>query len=97
MTQKPSRPQSQLDTETVVRAPVSSGDAAQSQTGPGPWLDHSRIFAGSRPASVRRGLEPAFLLFESEVMESLHRRAAQRGLAYDALVRMIVRDHVEEY
>ncbi len=63
----------------------------------GPWLDHARIFAGPRPASVRRGLEPAFLLFETEVMEALHRRAARRGLGYDTLVRMIVRDHVGEY
>lgn len=61
------------------------------------WFDHSRIFAGPRPVSARRGLEPAFLLIETEVMEALQTRAAQRGLSYDALVRLIVREHVLDY
>lgn len=61
------------------------------------WYDHSRIFAGPRPASVRRGLEPAFLLIETEVLEALQIRAARRGISYDALVRLIVRDHVQDY
>ena len=83
----------------AARVPVN-GRPAQSPPEPqrsGPWLDHARIFAGPRPASARRGLEPAFLLFETEVMEALHARAARRGLGYDTLVRMIVRDHVGEY
>ncbi len=61
------------------------------------WYDHSRIFAGPRPVSARRGLEPAFLLIETEVMEALQARAAERGLSYDALVRLIVREHVQDY
>jgi hypothetical protein len=61
------------------------------------WYDHSRIFAGPRPVSARRGLEPAFLLIETEVMEALQARAAQRGLSYAALVRLIVREPVQEY
>lgn len=61
-----------------------------------PWAIE-RVFGAARPASPRRGLEPAFVLFESRVMAGLRRRAAARGLAYDALVRLIVRDHLDEY
>jgi hypothetical protein len=60
------------------------------------WTIES-VFGAGRPASPRRGLEPAFVLFESHVMDALRRRAAGRGLAYDALVRLIVRDHVDKY
>jgi hypothetical protein len=60
------------------------------------WAIES-VFGAGRPTSPRRGLEPAFVLFESHIMDALRRRAAGRGLAYDALVRLIVRDHVDKY
>ena len=60
------------------------------------WTTESLFGAGgARPP--RRGFDPGFVLFESHVMEALRSRAAERGLAYDALVRLIVRDHVDEY
>jgi hypothetical protein len=60
------------------------------------WTTESLFGAGgTRPP--RRGFEPGFVLVESHVMEALRRRAADRGVAYDALVRLIVRDHVDEY
>lgn len=61
------------------------------------WNAPSTIFSGPRPTSFTSGLEPAFLLFETEVMESLRERAARRKMQYDTLVRMIVRDHVAKY
>ena len=64
---------------------------------PAPGWAIESVFGAGRPSSPRRGLEPAFVLFESHVMEALRRRAAERGLAYDALVRIIVRDHVDKY
>ena len=56
-----------------------------------------RCSPGRRPESVLGGLEPAFLLFDSSVMQTLRARAAQRGMEYDTLVRMIVREHVDDY
>jgi hypothetical protein len=56
------------------------------------------LFAGPRPASFSRGLEPAFLLIDREVMEQLCKRAAALGLGgYDMLVKRILREHVHEY
>ncbi|MDX2166263.1 MAG: hypothetical protein SF182_04345 [Deltaproteobacteria bacterium] len=75
----------------VDRAPVREANVA-----PPGWAIES-VFGAGRPSSTRRGLEPAFVLFESHVMDALRTRAAGRGLAYDALVRLIVRDHVDEY
>ena len=61
------------------------------------WDDPVTMFSGPRPESVLGGLEPAFLLFDSSVMQTLRARAAQRGMEYDTLVRMIVREHVDDY
>jgi hypothetical protein len=55
------------------------------------------LFAGPRPASMRRGLEPAFLLFDRELLDRLHGAAAALGVRYDALAQRIARDHIEEY
>ena len=61
------------------------------------WDDPVTMFSGPRPESVLGGLEPAFLLFDTSVMQALRARAAERGMEYDTLVRMIVREHVDEY
>jgi hypothetical protein len=61
------------------------------------WDDPTTIFSGPRPEAVLGSLEPAFLLFDSSVMQTLRARAAQRGMEYDTLVRMIVREHVDDY
>jgi hypothetical protein len=56
------------------------------------------LFGGPRPASFSRGLEPAFLLIEKDVMELLRTRAAALGLGgYDSLAKRILREHVHEY
>jgi hypothetical protein len=55
------------------------------------------MFSGPRPESFLGGLEPAFVLFDSSVMHALRTRAAERGMEYDTLVRMIVREHVDDY
>jgi len=59
--------------------------------------DPTSMFSGPRPESFLGGLEPAFVLFDSAVMQALRTRAAERGMEYDTLVRMIVREHVDEY
>ena len=59
--------------------------------------DETNMFSGPRPESILGGLEPAFVLFDSSVMQALRTRAAERGMEYDTLVRMIVREHVDDY
>ena len=59
--------------------------------------DPVNMFSGPRPDSFLGGLEPAFVLFDSSVMQALRTRAAERGMEYDTLVRMIVREHVDDY
>ena len=63
---------------------------------PVPTLEE--LFGGPRPASFSRGLEPAFLLIEKDVMALLRERAAALGLGgYDSLAKRILREHVHEY
>jgi hypothetical protein len=86
----------------MKRANHITAHAAVARTGlsttPGPdRLPVELIFAGPRPASMRRGLEPAFLLFDRELLERLHVAAAALGVRYDALARRIAREHIEEY
>lgn len=59
--------------------------------------DPTSMFSGPRPESFLGGLEPAFVLFDSSVMQALRTCAAERGMEYDTLVRMIVREHVDDY
>ena len=46
---------------------------------------------------MSRGLEPAFLLFEREILERIEARAAELGVRYESLVRQIVRDNLDRY
>jgi hypothetical protein len=56
------------------------------------------MFAGPRPASFSRGLEPAFLLLERPLMDYLRDRAAALGLdGYDMLAKRILREHAHKY
>jgi len=58
----------------------------------------ARRSADSRPASLSRGLQPAFLLIERAVMEQLRRKATALGMdSCDSLVMRILREHVREY
>lgn len=61
------------------------------------WDDPESLFSGPRPALPLGGLEPVFVLFDSQVLDAVRARAAERGMGYDTLVRMIVREHVEDY
>lgn len=90
------QPSRRMKTAAAELGRTSKPAAAAAVVAPTGWAIES-VFGAGRPTSPRRGLEPAFVLFESQVMDALRRRAAGRGLAYDALVRIIVRDHVDKY
>ena len=77
------------------RVPQPTVDDLQGRRGR--WDDPESLFSGPRPEVCLAGLEPAFLLFDSQVMAAVRTRAAERGMAYDTLVRMIVREHVDDY
>lgn len=77
---------------------TSKGQRAPCVAEPARVRSVEELFAGPRPASFSRGLEPAFLLIDREVMEQLRERAAALGLGgYDTLVKRILREHVDEY
>ena len=79
-------------------APPTPVPAAALSAAPAPQRRPiEEIFAGPRPASMRRGLEPAFLLFDRELVDRLRTTAASLGLRYDALAQRIAREHIDEY
>ena len=55
------------------------------------------LFSGPRPASMRRGLEPAFLLFDRDLLDRLQFAADQLGVHRNTLLQRIARDHLDEY
>jgi hypothetical protein len=95
-TKKPRRSKNPSNASRPKRQPVV-------KTKPVPVIDDRRfppaeqIFSGSRPATMIRGLEPAFLLFEREILERIETRAEQLGVRYESLVRQIVRDNLDRY
>jgi hypothetical protein len=60
-------------------------------------LPAEQLFAGQRPASWRRGVEPAFFLLEREVLAQLHAAAEALSVAREVLVARIAHDHLDEY
>jgi hypothetical protein len=83
MSRRAARPQAQRN--GARRAPVVNG------------VPHLPMFSAERPQSMWSGLEPAFLLLESDLMERLRRKAAAAGTTYDFLLKAILRDHIDEY
>ena len=55
------------------------------------------LFTGPRPPSVRRGLEPAFLLFDRELLDRLQVAADDVGVHRNTLVQRIAREHLDDY
>ncbi len=85
-------------TKELAAGTTSKGQRAPAVAEPPRVRSVEELFAGPRPASFSRGLEPAFLLIDREVMEQLRERAAALGLGgYDTLVKRILREHVDEY
>src|SRR4029434_6709956 len=89
-------PAASVNTETVA---TSSTVTPRPPFGPPrrvPTLEE--LFGGPRPASFSRGLEPAFLLIDKDVMDHLRARALELGLGgYDSLAKRILREHAHEY
>jgi len=81
----------------VISAVVSQAPEQTAVGGTASGWSGEVSFGTSRAQPQRRGFEPGFVLFEAPVMEVLRGRAAARGIGYDALVRLIVREHIDKY
>ncbi len=60
-------------------------------------LPAEQLFAGQRPASWRRGADPAFFLLERDVLGHLDAAAEALSVPRAVLVARIARDHLDEY
>ena len=46
---------------------------------------------------VRVRAKPTSILLEDDLMAELRKKAAKRGLGYQTMLKMIVREHLDEY
>jgi predicted DNA binding CopG/RHH family protein len=46
---------------------------------------------------VRVRAKPTSILLEEDLMTELRKKAAKRGLGYQTMLKMIVREHLDEY
>lgn len=95
-------PKGRMKQRRTTRATKASAPPVETQRPPLPPAPPvptlEQLFGGPRPASFSRGLEPAFLLIDKDVMLILRERAAALGLGgYDSLAKRILREHVHEY
>jgi hypothetical protein len=89
-------PAASASTETVA---IGSTVTHRAPFGAPPHIPTlEELFGGPRPVSFSRGLEPAFLLIDKDVMDHLRARALELGLGgYDSLAKRILREHAHEY
>jgi len=50
-----------------------------------------------RPVLIRSKSRPTSILLEDDLIEQLRRKGAKRGLAYQTMLKVIVREHLDEY
>ena len=53
--------------------------------------------SGVRPVVIRPQLQPTSILLERDLVEQLREKGAKRGLGYQTMLKLIVRDHLHEY
>ena len=56
--------------------------------------DDIRAAGGVRP--IRKTL-PTSIVLEQDLIDKLRKKAAKRGLGYQTMLKVIVREHVDEY
>ncbi len=50
-----------------------------------------------RPIMVRPKTRPTSILLDKELVQQLRTKAAKRGIGYQTMLKMIVREHLHEY
>lgn len=54
--------------------------------------------SGVRPVVIRpKTPQPTSILLEKDLVEQLRIKAAKRGLGYQTMLKLIVREHLDEY
>ena len=48
-------------------------------------------------ARVRARVKPTSILLDDDLVEKLREKGAKRGLGYQTMLKMIVREHLDEY
>lgn len=56
--------------------------------------ENIRAAGGLRP--IRKNL-PTSIVLEQDLIDKLRKKAAKRGLGYQTMLKVIVREHVDEY
>jgi predicted DNA binding CopG/RHH family protein len=46
---------------------------------------------------LRRSTKPTSILLEPDLIETLRRKGAKRGLGYQTMLKLVVREHLDEY
>ena len=46
---------------------------------------------------LRRRLQPTSILLDQDLVKKLREKGAKRGLGYQTMLKMIVREHLDEY
>ena len=53
--------------------------------------------SGVRPVIVQPKTRPTSILLDAELIQQLRVKAAKRGIGYQTMLKMIVREHLHEY
>jgi hypothetical protein len=53
--------------------------------------------SGVRPVVIRPKPHPTSIVLEPDLVARLREKAAKRGLGYQTMLKVIVREHLEEY
>ncbi|MBI3303831.1 MAG: hypothetical protein HYZ72_17335 [Deltaproteobacteria bacterium] len=53
--------------------------------------------SGVTPVVIRPKLQPTSILLERDLVEQLREKGSKRGLGYQTMLKLIVREHLHEY
>jgi len=53
--------------------------------------------SGVRPVVIRPKSRPTSIVLEPDLVERLREKGAKRGLGYQTMLKVIVREHLDEY
>jgi hypothetical protein len=53
--------------------------------------------SGVRPVVIRPKSRPTSIVLEPDLVEQLRAKGAKRGLGYQTMLKVIVREHLDEY
>ena len=53
--------------------------------------------SGVKPVVLRPKSQPTSILLEPELVEQLREKGSKRGLGYQTMLKLIVREHLHEY